>query len=88
MELKFRFIPVILFMLASAPALAQDDTKLSAPLPEPASYTIPDTDVDLVLVAPPQNAPGTRMVLAPDIDSGAIGVTLQIPAEMLDIPLD
>ena len=90
MELKFRAIATALFVLASTPTLAQDNTKPLPPIPDPlsASYTIPDTDVDLRLVAPPQSAPGTRMVLAPNADSGAFGVTLQIPAEVLDNPLD
>jgi hypothetical protein len=104
-ELKFRAITMVLFVLTSTPTLAQDNAKPSAPLPtlgqddpnslppspdpvSSTSYTIPDTDVDLRLVAPPQSAPGTRMVLAPDIDDGAIGMTLQIPSEMLDIPLE
>lgn len=91
MELKFRAIAMTLFVLASTPALAQDNTKPLPPFPDPvssASYTIPDTDVDLRLVAPPQSAPGTRMVLAPNMDSGAIGMTLQIPSEVLDDPLE
>ena len=91
MELKCRAIAMVLFVLASTPALAQDNMKPLPSIPDPlssASYTIPDTDVDLRLVAPPQSAPGTRMVLAPNADSGAFGVTLQIPAEVLDDPLD
>jgi hypothetical protein len=103
MELKFRSIALILFVLASTSALARDNPKSFAPAPilrqddpqplppdsvSSASYTIPDTDVDLRLVGSPQSTPGTRMVLAPDMDDGAIGAKLQIPLEMLDIPLE
>jgi hypothetical protein len=91
MTRKFCFVAATIFAVASAPALAATGFATLPSLPDPfwsAHYTIPDTEIDMMLADHPERAPGGHMVLAPNQVGGAPGATLDIPLRLLAIPLE
>lgn len=54
------------------------DAVAPPPPAERTSYTVPDTGIDLSLIAPPSTQPGERMTIAPAIHE-APELTLEIP---------
>jgi hypothetical protein len=91
MTRKLLFTTATVLTLATAPAFAANGSATPFPLLDTlwsTRYTIPDTEIDIMLVNRPERELEDHMVLAPNWIDGVPGVTLDIPMKFFAIPLE